>query len=353
MRFLIFLQPYPDVTFFIHVRRKTLYYMYNVVFPCMMMSALTLLVFCLPPDSGEKIAMGITVLLAFSVFVLAIAEKMPETSDSMPLIGKSHFNYLLDSFITDFIYYTGIYLTVVMAMTSVSVVMTVMVLNFHHRGPFHKELPPWLRWFVLDKLRKFLCMKLPYENVRHSKGSNSTMRRMSLKFTVDSLQEQLLRDMGLAQNIETYAQTGGPTCNEPKYRTRLCSTPNSFIGPGIFFENPGRHHSFSMCTCNGNGNGQSQGQNRQALQNEVIRTLQMLVSRQELEDECEDIANEWRQVAQVIDRLLFWIFFVATVAITFILLIFIPLIRHAADANNLDEWIDRMYQLSNRNHSEN
>ena len=52
-----------------------------------MMSVLTLLVFFLPPDSGEKIALGITVLLAFSVFVLAIAEKMPETSDSIPLIG--------------------------------------------------------------------------------------------------------------------------------------------------------------------------------------------------------------------------------------------------------------------------
>ena len=39
-------------------RRKTLYYMYNIVFPCMMMSTLTVLVFCLPPDSGEKIALG-------------------------------------------------------------------------------------------------------------------------------------------------------------------------------------------------------------------------------------------------------------------------------------------------------
>ena len=39
--------------------------------------------------------------------MLAIAEKMPETSDSMPLIG--------------------VYLTVVMGMTSVSVVMTVLV----------------------------------------------------------------------------------------------------------------------------------------------------------------------------------------------------------------------------------
>ena len=31
---------------------------------------------------------GVTVLLAFSVFMLAIAEKMPETSESIPLIGK-------------------------------------------------------------------------------------------------------------------------------------------------------------------------------------------------------------------------------------------------------------------------
>ena len=63
--------------------------MYNIVLPCMMMSVLTLLVFCMPPESGEKIALGVTVLLAFSVFMLAIAEKMPETSDSVPLIGGS------------------------------------------------------------------------------------------------------------------------------------------------------------------------------------------------------------------------------------------------------------------------
>ena len=36
---------------------------------------------------GEKIALGVTVILAFSVFMLAIAERMPETSESIPLIG--------------------------------------------------------------------------------------------------------------------------------------------------------------------------------------------------------------------------------------------------------------------------
>lgn len=82
------IEPFPDVTITIKIRRKTLYYMYNVVLPCMMMSVLTLLVFCLPPDSGEKIALGVTVLLAFSVFMLAISEKLPETSESIPLLGK-------------------------------------------------------------------------------------------------------------------------------------------------------------------------------------------------------------------------------------------------------------------------
>ena len=86
-------EPFPDVTFVIHIRRRTLYYMYNVIFPCIMMSALTLLVFCLPPDSGEKITMGITVLLAFSVFMLTIAEDLPETSEFIPLLSK----YLVSS----------------------------------------------------------------------------------------------------------------------------------------------------------------------------------------------------------------------------------------------------------------
>lgn len=240
-----------------------------------------------------------------------------------------------------------------MAMTSVSVVMTVMVLNFHHRGPFHKELPSWLRWLVLDKLRKLLCMKLPYENTRLVKNRSSTMRRMSLKFTVDSLQDQLLREMGIATNIETFANSApvnGAAVDEQKFETRLYSNPTSFVGPGVFFENQQRR-SFSSCNCNGGGNSSGNGSGnagRSQLHNEVLKTLQMLISRQELEDECEEIANEWRQVAQVIDRILFWLFFIATVAITFILLIIIPLIRHASDANNLDEWIEQNMYQNNR-----
>jgi nicotinic acetylcholine receptor len=53
-----------------------------------MLSILTLLGFWMRPDSGEKVTLGLTVLLAFSVFMLLIAENMPATSNFVPLIGK-------------------------------------------------------------------------------------------------------------------------------------------------------------------------------------------------------------------------------------------------------------------------
>ncbi|GAA6091571.1 cholinergic receptor, nicotinic, alpha 11 [Tachysurus ichikawai] len=80
-------EPYPDVTFVITIRRRTLYYALNLLIPCVLLSSMTLLIFVLPADSGEKISLGITVLLSLTVFMLLVAEIMPATSDSIPLIG--------------------------------------------------------------------------------------------------------------------------------------------------------------------------------------------------------------------------------------------------------------------------
>ena len=71
------------------MRRKPLYYVMNIMLPCLMLSLLDLLVFCLPPESGEKVSLGITVLLSFSVFLLVIADNVPQTSETAPLLGKS------------------------------------------------------------------------------------------------------------------------------------------------------------------------------------------------------------------------------------------------------------------------
>lgn len=51
-------EPYPDVTFTVVMRRRTLYYGLNLLIPCVLISTLALLVFLLPADSGEKISLG-------------------------------------------------------------------------------------------------------------------------------------------------------------------------------------------------------------------------------------------------------------------------------------------------------
>lgn len=51
-------EPYPDVTFTVVMRRRTLYYGLNLLIPSVLISTLALLVFLLPADSGEKITLG-------------------------------------------------------------------------------------------------------------------------------------------------------------------------------------------------------------------------------------------------------------------------------------------------------
>ncbi|NXQ03421.1 ACH10 protein, partial [Vidua macroura] len=80
-------EPYPDVTYTLLLRRRASFYIFNLLLPCIMVSFLAPLGFYLPADSGEKVSLGVTVLLALTVFQLLVAESMPP-SESVPLIGE-------------------------------------------------------------------------------------------------------------------------------------------------------------------------------------------------------------------------------------------------------------------------
>lgn len=81
-------EPYPDVTFYIYMRRKPMFYVFNLLFPCVLITTVALLGFLLPPDAGEKISLEITVLLSLAVFLLVVSETLPPTSETFPYIGE-------------------------------------------------------------------------------------------------------------------------------------------------------------------------------------------------------------------------------------------------------------------------
>ena len=72
----------------IYLKRNTFFYLFNIIVPCCMLSILTLMTFWLPPTSCEKVTLGLNVFLAFSMFMLLIAEEVPASSDAVPLIGE-------------------------------------------------------------------------------------------------------------------------------------------------------------------------------------------------------------------------------------------------------------------------
>jgi len=46
-------EPYYDIHFYIFIRRKVLYYLFNIIIPCIWLSVLSVIGFWLPPDSGN------------------------------------------------------------------------------------------------------------------------------------------------------------------------------------------------------------------------------------------------------------------------------------------------------------
>lgn len=50
--------PYVDITFTVHIKRRTMYYLFNLIIPCVLISSMTMLGFTLPPESGEKLTLG-------------------------------------------------------------------------------------------------------------------------------------------------------------------------------------------------------------------------------------------------------------------------------------------------------
>lgn len=79
--------PFSNIIYSFHFRRKTLYHILYQILPCVVIILLVILNFIIPPDSGERISFCITILLSMSVYLLILADSLPETSDDVAILG--------------------------------------------------------------------------------------------------------------------------------------------------------------------------------------------------------------------------------------------------------------------------
>ncbi|XP_069924727.1 neuronal acetylcholine receptor subunit beta-3 [Oryctolagus cuniculus] len=134
------LYSYPFITYSFVLRRLPLFYTLFLIIPCLGLSFLTVLVFYLPSDEGEKLSLSTSVLVSLTVFLLVIEEIIPSSSKVIPLIGE--------------------YLLFIMIFVTLSIIVTVFVINVHHRSSStYHPMAPWVKSLFLQKLPKLLCMQ--------------------------------------------------------------------------------------------------------------------------------------------------------------------------------------------------
>ncbi|GMR52668.1 hypothetical protein PMAYCL1PPCAC_22863, partial [Pristionchus mayeri] len=142
---------YIDVTFDIKLRRKTLFYTVNLVIPCMLIAILTTFVYYIPPIE-HKMSFSILILVSLSVFYLVLIDLIPPTSMVIPLIGK--------------------YLLLTMFLVSLSIIFSVITINFYRRDGSAQPMPSWVRWLFVHTLPRYILLKPVEENATPEDGSS-------------------------------------------------------------------------------------------------------------------------------------------------------------------------------------
>ncbi|XP_067676289.1 neuronal acetylcholine receptor subunit alpha-3-like [Haliotis asinina] len=106
-------ESYELATFYIHLSRKYLFHVLNLVFPMCLQSALNSFVFLLPASSGEKMGFVMTVFVSNALFLSLIHNFTPSTSDSVSNLSM--------------------HLVMVQIQSFLAIAATILVQNVHHR----------------------------------------------------------------------------------------------------------------------------------------------------------------------------------------------------------------------------
>ncbi|CAD6190041.1 unnamed protein product [Caenorhabditis auriculariae] len=185
-------EKYEDVTFTLHLRRRTLYYAFNLIMPVMLTMVLVVLGFTVSPETCEKIGLQISVSLAIMIFLTMMHAQTPQTSEAVPLLG--------------------VFFHICNAISVLATSFTVYVQSYHFRNhQVQHRMGFWMRYTLLEWAPWFLRMKMPkrentLETLKQSwseRKRRDSDARTAFEYTDGT--SKLMQTMGTAmqQNFES------------------------------------------------------------------------------------------------------------------------------------------------------
>ncbi|XP_019531669.2 acetylcholine receptor subunit alpha-like 2 [Aedes albopictus] len=299
-------EPYPDIFFNITLRRKTLFYTVNLIIPCVGISYLSVLVFYLPADSGEKIALCISILLSQTMFFLLISEIIPSTSLALPLLGK--------------------YLLFTMILVGFSVVITIIILNIHYRKPSTHKMAPWVRKFFILRLPKLLLMRVPNDLLKELAANkiNYGIKISKSKFGAAlAAHSQMQQNSGGSSPDSIRHMQGRPGGCNGLHSTTATNRFSGLVGAlGGGLSSLGGYNGLPS-VMSGLDESLSDVAPRKKYPFELekaIHNVMFIQHHMQRQDEFNAEDQDWGFVAMVLDRLFLWLFTIASLFGTFAIL---------------------------------
>lgn len=127
---------YIDLTYEVIFRRSATFYTYILILPCVLLTSLTLVLYWIPPESPTKMALGMSVFMAFFVLLL-IFEANTTASGNVPILGT--------------------YYCLNMILITLSTFLNVFVVNLSFYGA-RAPVPKLLRTVMFQFFARILCM---------------------------------------------------------------------------------------------------------------------------------------------------------------------------------------------------
>uniref|UniRef100_A0A8C6KK93 Cholinergic receptor, nicotinic, alpha 10 n=1 Tax=Nothobranchius furzeri TaxID=105023 RepID=A0A8C6KK93_NOTFU len=294
--------PYPDVTYTLKLKRRASFYVFNLLIPCVMISFLAPLGFYLPADSGEKVSLGVTVMLALTVFQLLVAEIMPP-SENVPLIGK--------------------YYIATMTMITASTALTIFIMNIHHCGPDAKPVPKWAKTVILQYMARMCfvfevgenCMSAQPEKQEHPLGKNTNCNMNGQAgpgkedFKTETCQETMTPR--ITEEIEHKDHVLSPLGSVGRNPTNHCSTWNNGIFISMDCEDSGsQRRSRKGGVSDGGKKEKDSSCSTLSTNGPLQRNVEYIANCYKDQRATQKRTGEWKKVAKVLDRFFMWIFFI-------------------------------------------